>query len=241
MKPIRLLIHGGSGRMGRALTRISAADASLQVVAVVSRSPMAELSQGLWLAPEALADAPPFDVAIDFSLPSGIANLLAVCRARGVALVSGTTGLSDADHAKLDAAASDIPLLWAANFSIGVTVLRRLVERAAAALPQWDVDIVELHHQRKLDAPSGTALVLGAAVDAGGGKPPTYHSLRAGDAVGEHSIQFSGSGERLELIHRAYDRDVFARGALFAARWLAEQNKGKYRLEDAVQAFVRSG
>lgn len=240
MKPIRLLIHGGSGRMGRALTRISATDPSLLVVAVVSRSPMVDLPQGLWFAPDALADAPSFDVAIDFSLANGFANVVSVCRARGAALISGTTGLSDADHALLDMAAGDIPLLWAANFSIGVTVLRGLVERAAAALAQWDVDIVELHHQRKVDAPSGTALMLGAAVNAGSGKQPTYHSLRAGDAVGEHNIQFSGEGERIELIHRAYDRDVFAHGALFAARWLASQGKGTYTLEDALHVIVKS-
>ncbi|MGQ0801781.1 MAG: 4-hydroxy-tetrahydrodipicolinate reductase [Pseudomarimonas sp.] len=239
MKPIRLLIHGGSGRMGRALTRLSAADPSLQTVAVVSRSPIVDLPPGLWIGADALADAPPFDVAIDFSLPNGVANVLALCRSRGAALVSGTTGLNDADQARLDSAGAEIAWLWAANFSIGVTVLRGLVERAASALSQWDVDIVELHHHRKIDAPSGTALLLGAAVNTGNGKSPTFHSLRAGDAVGEHSIQFSGAGERLELIHRAYDRDVFARGALFAARWLASQRKGKYRLEDALQAIVR--
>jgi len=240
MKPIRLLIHGGSGRMGRALTRLGTADPSVQVVAVVSRSPIVELPPGLWIGTDALAQAPEFDVAIDFSLPDGLANVLALCRSRGAALVSGTTGLSAADHSGLESAAAHMAWLWAANFSIGVTVLRGLVERAAAALSQWDVDIVELHHHHKRDAPSGTALLLGAAVNTGSGKQPSYHSLRAGDAVGEHSVQFCGAGERLELVHRAYDRDVFARGALFAARWLASQGKGKYRLEDALQAVITS-
>ncbi len=236
MKPVRVLIHGASGRMGRALIRLAMGDASLQVVAVSSRIVIAGLPDGLWSATSALAETPQFDVAIDFSLPAGLAEVLSLCRSRGVALVSGTTGLSAADHAALNAASDDIPLLWAANFSLGVAVLRGLVERAAAALPDWDVDLIELHHTRKVDAPSGTALVLGAAVAQGRGSEPSYHSLRAGDAVGEHSVQFSGHGERLELIHRAYDRDVFARGALFAACWLAIQPSGMYGLDDALRA-----
>src|SRR3546814_10789239 len=113
-----------------------------------------------------------------------------------------------------DVCSSD--LLWSANFSLGVALLEELVERAAGALAGWDCDIVEMHHTRKLDAPSGTALALGAAAE-NAGAAPRYASLRAGDIVGEHLVQFATDGERIELVHRAGNRDIFARGALHAA------------------------
>src|SRR5690606_22280778 len=128
-------------------------------------------------------------------------------------------------------AASEIPLLWAANFSLGVAVLEELVERAASALDGWDCDIVETHHVNKLDAPSGTALALGAAAMRGGATP-RYASLRAGDVVGEHLVQLTAAGERIELIHRATSRDVFARGALHAASRLRGRQPGAWRLRD---------
>ena len=112
--------------------------------------------------------------------------------------------------------------MWASNFSLGVAVLTDLVERAAAALPGWDVDIVEAHHTQKKDAPSGTALTLGEAA-AGRRRQVSYASLRAGDIVGEHTVQFTGLGERMELVHRAGNRDIFARGALHAAARIVGQ------------------
>ena len=112
-----------------------------------------------------------------------------------------------------------------------MAVLQALVERAAHALPGWDCDIVEAHHTRKLDAPSGTALTLGAAAESGGASP-RYASLRAGDIVGEHLVQFAGQGERLELVHRATNRDIFARGALHVARRMAGRPPGRYRIAD---------
>ena len=137
----------------------------------------------------------------------------------------------DAQRAALDAAALRIPVLWASNFSLGVAVLHDLVERAARALPDWDCDIVEVHHTRKLDAPSGTALTLGA-VAGEGGATPRYASLRAGDIVGEHTVQFATLGERIELVHRATSRDIFANGALHAAARLPGREPGHYRLRD---------
>jgi 4-hydroxy-tetrahydrodipicolinate reductase len=213
--PIRLLIHGAGGRMGTALRRLAAADPRFVLVAAVSRTEPA--GEGAWLAAERMAEAPAFDVAIDFSLPGAFDAVLALCRARGAALVSGTTGLSEAQRAALEVASADIPVVWASNYSLGVAVLAELVKRAALALPGWSADIVEAHHVHKKDAPSGTALTLGRAVAEGRGSEPHYASLRAGDIVGEHTVQFAGPGERLELIHRATDRDIFARGALEAA------------------------
>ncbi len=227
--------------MGRTLLRLAASEDAFDVVAAVSRSAQTPSSDGRWFIPAQGSEIPDFDVAVDFSLPGSMAFLLDLCRARRAALVSGTTGISPDEQTALDAAASDIAILWAPNFSLGVAVLGALVQRAAAALPAWDVDIVELHHSGKRDAPSGTALKLADAVAAGSGRPARFHSLRAGDAVGEHSVQLSGRGERLELIHRATDRDVFAQGALFAARWLAHQPAGRYRLEDALAPALGNG
>lgn len=229
--PIRLLIHGASGRMGRALLRLAADDARFDVVAAVTRSG-GDVDGTLALAAERIGSAPEFDVLVDFSLPAAFDAALALCVQRGCALVSGTTGLSDAQRAALDTAATAIPVVWSANFSLGVAVLNELVRRAAAALSGWDCDILEAHHARKLDAPSGTALSLGATIASVRGAQPPIISLREGDIVGEHTVQFTGIGERLELIHRATDRDIFARGALEAAARVNGKPPARYGLAD---------
>ena len=232
--PLRVLIHGANGRMGQALLRLSSAREDLQVVGAVSRKVGQRVIDGIpQFAAGELGGTPECDVVVDFSLPEAFDALLAYCVEHNRPLVTGTTGLSDAQRAALDAAAARIPVLWATNFSLGVAVLVDLVERAARALPGWDCDIVEQHHVRKQDAPSGTALTLGEAA-ARGGASPRYASLRAGDIVGEHTVQFATLGERIELIHRATDRDIFARGALHAAAWLARQPAGRYRIGDAL-------
>ena len=231
--PLRLLIHGASGRMGRALLRLAGEDARFDVVAAVSGQGRAlpEAGNATVLAVDALDAAPVFDACIDFSLPAGFERIVALCEARGAAFVSGTTGLVDSQRAVLDRAATRIPVLWASNFSLGVAVLTELVRRASAMLPQWTCDIVEAHHVHKADAPSGTALTLGAAT---GRDAIHYASLRAGDIVGEHTVQFTGLGERLELVHRATNRELFARGALEAAAALRVRAAGRYSLADVV-------
>ncbi len=219
--------------MGQALLRLAGERDDLVVVAAVQRSqPAQRVVDGVaHFAATELAGVPAFDAAIDFSLPQGFDPLLALCEQRGAALVSGTTGLEDVQRAALDVASQRIALLWAANFSLGVAILGELVERAATALPGWDCDIVESHHVHKKDAPSGTALALGASAELGGATP-RYASLRAGDIVGEHLVQFAATGERIELVHRATSRDIFARGALHAAARLAGRAPGRYRLRD---------
>lgn len=198
------------------------------------------------------SQVPAVDVLVDFSSPEGLQQALAHCRARRTALVSGTTGFGDDGEQALDAAAHDIAVLHASNFSLGVAVLVRLLGQAAAMLPDWDLEIVEAHHAAKLDAPSGTALTLGrAAAEArdldfdaarqsarrGQGGPRQkgeigFASLRAADIVGEHTALLATAGERLELGHRATDRAIFARGALAAAAWLAGREPGRYTLDD---------
>lgn len=217
--------------MGRALLRLAPAS-GLQVAAAVSRSIPADAPAGpRWFVAERLDDAPAVDVVVDFSLPEAFDGLLAYCRSRRLPLVCGTTGLSEAQREGLAAAAAEIPVLWAANFSLGVAVLAELVEIAARSLPGWDCDIVESHHVHKKDAPSGTALALGGRAVAGGAGP-RYASLRAGDIVGEHLVQFTTAGERIELVHRATDRDIFARGALHVAARIARRAPGRYAVRD---------
>jgi len=219
--------------MGQALLRLSAEQPDTwQVVGAVSRKVGQRVVDGVpYFAANELAGTPAADVVVDFSLPEAFDGLLAHCVAHGVPLVSGTTGLSSSQTGALEAAAARIPVLWSSNFSLGVAVLADLVERASRALPGWDCDIVEQHHTRKLDAPSGTALTLGEAAGRGGAEA-RFASIRAGDIVGEHTVQFATLGERIELVHRATNRDIFARGALHAAAWLARQAPGRYRIAD---------
>lgn len=240
---IQLAVTGINGRMGHAFQTLLRDDARFDLAAKIVRSDD-------WHA------APKLDVVIDFSTPAGFDAALGHCVAHGVALVGGTTGIDSAQRKRFDAAASKIPVLYAANFSLGVAVLTRLLREAAAALPDWDLEIVEAHHARKVDAPSGTALALGrAAADARGQdfdevamfgrhghtgtrEPGTigFASLRAGDIVGEHTAFLVGHDERIELIHRAFDNAIFARGALHAAAWLAGRKPGRYTLDDALAA-----
>lgn len=220
--------------MGQALLRlcIDAQDDCSAVAAVSHGKPGQRVVDGVpQFSAGEMSGVPAFDVAIDFSRPEGFDAILALCVQRKVALVSGTTGLDEGRRAALDAAAATIPVLWAANFSLGVAVLTELVERAATALPGWECDIVEQHHAGKVDAPSGTALALGAAAQAGGAAA-RHASIRAGDIVGEHVVQFTTAGERIELAHRAGNRDIFARGALHAAARLAGRDPGAWRLRD---------
>ena len=219
--------------MGQALLRLCREDSGCEVVAAVSRrNPAQRVVDGVaQFAASEMSGTPAFDVAVDFSLPEAFDAVLALCVERKAALVSGTTGLSDGQREALQVASASIPVLWASNFSIGVAVLHELVRRAAAALPGWDCDIIESHHVHKKDAPSGTALTLGQAAGSAG-QAVRYASLRAGDIVGEHTVQFTGLGERIELTHRATHRDIFARGALHVARALVGRAPGAYRVRD---------
>ena len=221
--------------MGQALLRLCAAREDCLVVAAVGRRVAQRVAGGVpHFAAHELNGVPAFDVAIDFSLPDGFDAILALCVERNAAFVSGTTGLADAQREALAAAATRIPLLWASNFSIGVAVLNELVRRTAELVPDWDCDIVESHHSQKRDAPSGTAVTLASVVEAVRGHAPPVASLRAGDIVGEHLVQFTSRGERLELVHRATHRDLFAAGALRAAVALQGRPAQVYRLADVL-------
>ena len=231
-------IYGSLGRMGQAIV----AELSVRGVRYAGGADSCD-------DPAALAAAA--DVLVDFSAPSALEAHLAAARAVGTPVVIGTTGLSEAQHALIDAAAADIAVLQTGNTSLGVTLLAQLVREAAARLDaEWDIEIVEMHHRHKVDAPSGTALLLGSAAADGRGPPLSdlsvydragvtgarsegtigFASLRGGSVVGDHSVVFAGEGERIELVHRADSRAIFARGAVRAALWLADQKPGRYEM-----------
>ena len=213
--PTRLLIHGANGRMGQALQRLADHAGGCQVVAAVSRKVGPRVIEGIpQFAASELAGVPEFDAAIDFSLPEGFDAILGLCVARGRPLVSGTTGLSDAQLGALQAASARIPLVWASNFSLGVAVLHDLVERAARALPGWDCDIVEAHHTRKLDAPSGTAKLTAQLME---GEVP-IHSVRLPGLVAHQEVILGGTGETLTIRHDSLNRESFMPGVVLAVR-----------------------
>ncbi len=259
-----LTIFGVTGRMGRSLVQALSAAPQLRLVGAVaspgsaalgSRVPGADPDSGVRITADAQAALGGAAVAIDFSLPQAVAAHAEACADAGVALLVGATGLTAEDLRRLQACTQRIAVMLAPNTSVGVNVMMDLVARAARALDTgFDVEIHEAHHRMKRDAPSGTALALGAAVaaargttleDAGvyaregatGPRPPAaigFSVVRAGDIVGEHTVLFAGEGERIEITHRAGDRMGFARGAVRAALWLAGRAPGLYRMSDVL-------
>lgn len=261
---LSVVVVGARGRMGKALISEVVNSEDLALASAVEHSGAPGLGEdvgaihNLPITDIKLVDhldPPRGSVVIDFSLPQATPTVIEQCRQRGVALVLGTTGIDNATLDLLEKAATEIPIVYAANYSVGVTLLLRLAAIAAHALgPGWDAEITELHHRHKRDAPSGTALRVGKAIaDArrqslaevartvrdGEIGPRTQTeigimTLRGGDSVGEHTVMFLGASERLELIHRAGDRAIFAKGALRAARWVVHQQKGLYDMADVL-------
>ncbi|WP_369684138.1 4-hydroxy-tetrahydrodipicolinate reductase [Haloarchaeobius sp. FL176] len=255
---MRLAVTGASGRMGGEVLA-AAADRAESVVLAVSSDPEAvdpvTVDVDTAVVHDAdLADAlaaHEVDVLVDFTAPAALADYAAACVDAGVALVTGTTGLTDDGRAALADAADSVPVLHAPNFSKGVAVLTQLVGDAAAALADYDVELVEAHHDGKTDAPSGTALSLLDAVDEARGESPRVHgregeaprseeevgvhAVRAGDVTGMHEVWLAGGREELRLTHRAESRRVFAEGALDAAAWLAGRDAGQYEFEAVLE------
>jgi len=257
---VPVAIHGAAGRMGQSILRLLGERDDMSVVAAMVRAgsvldgiAVPAGHPGLLHASSLHDDRHP-QVLIDFSNAAAFDAALELAVRRRIAFVSGTTGIDARQRAALDRAAATIPVLWSANFSLGIALLSRLVAQAAKALPDWDCEIAEAHHSAKEDAPSGTALVLGREVAAARGedfdvvahlsragsdtaRAPSeigFAVTRAGDIVGEHTVVFATQGERIELVHRATDRDIFARSALAAARWMAGRSAGRYTLSDVV-------
>ena len=259
----RVLVVGALGRMGERVRSALAETDDLVLGAALEgpghRGLATALEEGVVVTEDLGKALDACDIVIDFSIPGSTLALLRAAARSGTPCVVGTTGFSDAERSELLALGERLPLVHAPNFSVAVHVLAKLVKRAAELLgPGYDAEIFELHHAAKRDAPSGTALQLGHAVAEGrrqglderavlgrsgdtGARPEGaigIQALRGGDNPGEHTVLFLGSGERLELSHRAFTRDHFARGAVLAAHWLIGRPPGLYGM-DQVLALER--
>ena len=237
---MKVAILGAAGRMGRMLVKLAEADANLEIVAKVD---VVDGYDTTWPAGT--------EAVVDFSFHAAVAPNVEKAAAEGVAYVIGTTGLTAEEQARVDACIGKIPLVQAANYSLGVNLLLALVRQAAAVLgPQYDIEVVEMHHKHKKDAPSGTALMLANAAAEGravklddvacygrrglvGERPEgeiALHALRGGSVVGDHTVMFAGDLERVEITHKAQDRAAFAAGALQALKWAKGKPAGIYTM-----------
>jgi 4-hydroxy-tetrahydrodipicolinate reductase len=266
MPDIRLIVAGAGGRMGRTLVKAIAETPGLMLAGATEGegSPLLGQDSGM------LAGLPPnrvvvtsevrpltlaADAIIDFTVPAATVRLAALAAETHLAHIIGTTGMSAADDAKVAEAAKKTAIMKSGNMSLGVNLLAALTKRVAKTLDDsFDIEIVEMHHNKKIDAPSGTALMFGRAAAEGRGVDLAAHSargrdgetgarktgdigfasLRGGTVVGEHSVIFAGPAERIELVHRAEDRMIFARGALHAAAWARGQKPGLYSMADVL-------
>ena len=239
----KIIITGARGRMGRALLDCA------------NRIPEIEVAGQVDLGDHLETVLPRAEVVVDFSLPTATLGITEVCARQGKAMVIGTTGHEAAVKQQIQGHQSRIPIVWAANFSTGVNALFWLTRKAAEILgPEFDREIIEIHHRHKKDAPSGTAATLAEILAhvRGPSVPQTLHhgrrgivgertadeigihSLRGGDVVGDHTVVFAAPGERLELTHKTSNRDNFANGALRAAQWVINQPPGLYNMLDVL-------
>lgn len=261
-----VVVMGGSGRMGRMLCSLIAEAEDLRLVAVTEAPGHPWVGQDRGTAMGGAPDGVPVtddpatvlggaDAVIDFTTPAATVAMARMCADAGCAHVIGTTGLTPDDIAAIDACADRTAVVRAGNMSLGVNLLTQLVERVAASLDaDYDIEIVEAHHRHKVDAPSGTALMLGEAAARGRGVALEaasdrgrdgitgarkrgdigFSAIRGGDVIGDHDVIFMADGERITLRHQASDRSVFARGALRAARWASGRAPGAYDMLDVL-------
>lgn len=262
----RIAVSGAAGRMGRTVVQAVAEDDALQLGAAVDRPGISLIgadagevagvgSLGVPIVDSLAAVVDAFDVLIDFTVPAATLQAVEVCRAAGRQAVIATTGIGAGGTAAIREAAADIAIVMAPNMSVGVNLVFRLTELAARVLGEdTDIEIIDLHHRHKIDAPSGTAVRLGEIVantvgrdldevavygregETGARDRRTigFETIRAGDVVGEHTVLFGGTGERVEITHRANSRMNFARGALRAARFLEDKPSGLYDMQDVL-------
>lgn len=265
--PIRVAIAGAGGRMGRQLIQAAVEMEGVALGAALEREGSSLLASdagelagvtktGVAVQSSLEAVKEDFDVFIDFTRPEGTLNHLAFCRQHQKGMVIGTTGFDEAGKQTIADAAQTIPIVFAANFSVGVNVMLKLLEKAAKVMGDYaDIEIIEAHHRHKVDAPSGTALAMGEAIAASLNKdlkecavysreghtgervPGTigFATVRAGDIVGEHTAMFADMGERIEITHKASSRMTFAKGAVRSALWLKTQKKGLFDMRDVLE------
>ncbi|HKG74547.1 MAG TPA: 4-hydroxy-tetrahydrodipicolinate reductase [Aestuariivirgaceae bacterium] len=264
---MKIAIAGAAGRMGRTLTRIASETSGIEIAGGLESSGSPQVGSdlgeiaGIGKLGVKVSNDPEWllahvDGIIDFTVPAATVTLSEIAARRRLVHVIGTTGLSETDEGKIRDAAQQARIVKSGNMSVGVNLLAALVEKIARTLPSnFDIEIVEMHHRHKVDAPSGTALLLGEAAAAGrnielkekairgrdgqtGPRPPGhigFGSLRGGSVVGEHSVIFAGPSERIELVHRAESRDIFAHGAMRAALWAKDKQAGLYTIADVME------
>lgn len=266
MNNYRIAIVGASGRMGRNLIAAAQQMDGVELGAALERpgsslvgADAGELAgagkNGITITDDLLSVIDRFDVLVDFTRPEGTLHYLTICQQHSKAMVIGTTGFDEAGKAAIKAAAEEIPVVFAANFSVGVNLVLKLLEKAARIMGDYaDIEIVEAHHRHKVDAPSGTALAMGEAIAEAmewdlndhavyareghtGERVPHsigFATIRAGDIVGEHTAMFADEGERVEITHKASSRMTFAKGAIRAALWLNGKKGGLYDMRDVL-------
>lgn len=263
---IKIVVNGAAGRMGRAVIALAAENPDFQIVGTIEAKGHPDLGKdaganagvltlGVPITDDLAQVAARTDVVIDFSERKSALACVETARRAGKAVVIGTTGLSEDEIAQVKKAAQEIPIVLSPNMSIGVNVLFRITEETAKRLKGYDIEIFEVHHNKKKDAPSGTAKKLAQVVADATGKTLSRDAVygrqgivgerkpgeigvlaaRAGDIVGEHTVIFAGPGERIELIHRAHSRTTFASGALRAARFAATAKPGLYGMADVLE------
>jgi 4-hydroxy-tetrahydrodipicolinate reductase len=266
MSDMRLVVAGAAGRMGRVLVEIIRQTPGAHLSAALEQPGSIAIGQdagllagcgqmGVTISGDSLAAVAGADGILDFTSPQSTVELAAVAAQARIVHVIGTTGLNPSDLAKLEAAARHAVLVRSGNMSLGVNLIAALVEKAAHTLgPEYDIEIVEMHHRMKVDAPSGTAFLLGGAAAKGRGVALEDHSvrvrdghtglrragdigfaaLRGGTVIGDHKVIFAGPGERIEFAHVAEDRSIFARGAVQAALWGRNQKPGLYSMANVL-------
>ena len=250
---LKVGIYGASGRVGKLLCELVSENPAMELASIYFKGE-SELTSSPLFRGDVASFLASCDVAIDFTSPEGTEELLEAAEKHPTALVIGTTGLSSHQQNLLKDASASMPILYATNMSLGVALLNSLVETASAKLREFDIEIVEMHHRHKKDAPSGTALTLAESAARGreldldavrisgrdgniGARTKdeiAVMALRGGDIVGEHVVGFYNDGEFLRLSHTATSRDTFAKGAIKAAIWLAGQKPGLYKIKDCL-------
>jgi len=252
---IRVIVAGGCGRMAGEVARLVSEAEDMELVGIAERADHPEIGKsryGVDITAELASLLEKADVVVEFTSPEGLFQIIETMRPSRLPLVSGTTGLSEEDLNRLKESAAERAILWAPNMSTGVNLMFKLAAEVTRALPDYDVEIVEMHHRHKKDAPSGTAKKLAGIIKANrritkviygregytGERAPdelAVLALRGGDVAGEHTLYFATEGERLELVHRASSRLAFAKGTLKAIRFIAHKPKRFYQFADILE------
>ena len=250
----RIIMNGCNGKMGRVITRLVEEDAECEIVAGFDINDNFENTYPVFSDPEEFMGEA--DVVIDFSHPSRLDALLSYCKRRNLPVIIATTGLSAEQKEKMQEASNEIPVFFSANMSLGINLLISLAKKATKLLEgNFDIEIVERHHNQKIDAPSGTALAIADAIDETLSYPAEYvydrhsvrrkrkpteigiHAVRGGTIVGDHEVIFAGNDEVIELKHSAYSKEVFAVGAIRAAKYMKAKGAGMYDMNDLISAL----